>query len=102
MDLYGAERRKDNRTIPWSLIVFYDQRLVQTVNFELALTVAIHLVLYTTLFILGIVLINILVPDTHWTWLWPQSKLKVQYGHTAVLLALVGIYYALGVYFLEG
>ena len=91
-------------SVPWSLVVFYDTQLLETVNFEIGVIAVGIFFLYVALFALGIAIIHLLVPGKRWSWCWPQSKSQNQYACVALLLALIvlGLGYALGIWLLKG
>ena len=88
--------------VPWSLVVFYDKSLVQTVIFELGLTAIIFLFIYMTPFVIGVAIVKIFVPEPRWSWLWPQWNRETQYGNAVAFLVLLSILYALGIWSFEG
>ena len=89
-------------SVPWSLVVFYDTRLLETVNFEIGVVAAGIFFLYVAIFVLGIAAIHLLVPGKHWSWCWPQSEFQNQYVWIALPFVLVVLGYGLGIFLLEG
>ncbi len=89
-------------SVPWSLVVFYETRLLETVSFEIGVIAAGIFFLYVALFGLVIVLIHFFGPGEHWSWCWPQYKLQNQYAWVALPLVLTVLYYELGIWLLEG
>ena len=88
--------------VPWSLVVFYDTQLLETVNFEIGVIAAGIFLLYVVLFALWITLIHFSGPRELWSWCWPQSKFQNRYAYVAALLSLVVVGYGLGIWLLEG
>ena len=88
--------------VPWSLVVFYDTRLLETVNFEIGVVAAGIFFLYIALSTLWIVIIHSLVSGERWSWCWPQSQPDNRYVRVAVLLLIVALYYGFCIWLLEG
>lgn len=86
----------------WSLMVFYDTRLLETVNFEIGVTAVGIFFLYVVLFVFGTFIIHLFVPGKHWSWCWPRSEFRARYAYMVVLLVVIVLYYGLGIWFLEG
>ena len=90
------------KSVPWSLVVFYDTRLLETVNFELGVVAAGIFFLYVVLFGLWIAIIHLPVSEEYWSWYWPQSQPHNRYVRVAVLLLIVVLYYGFCIRRLEG
>ena len=91
-----------DESVPWSLVVFYDTRLLETVNFEIGVVAAGMFFLYVVIFVLGIAAIHLFVPGKHWSWCWPQSKSQGLYIYVTVPLVFVILSYWLGIWLQEG
>ena len=89
-------------SIPWSLVVFYDTQLLETVNFEIGVITAGIFLFYVVVFVLVLVLIHFFGPRELWSWCWPQSRSRDEYAFVAALLVLVVLSYGLGIWPLKG
>ena len=88
--------------LPWTLVVFYDIRLLEAVVFELGVIAAGIFIFYIFMFILGIAAVQLFVPGIHWSWCWPNSEFQNRYFWVCMLFVLIIIYYGLGIWLLEG
>lgn len=88
-------------SVPWSLVVFYDARLLETVNFELGVIAAGIFFLYVVIFVLGIALIHLFGPRERWSWCWPQSRSQNRYAWVAGPLSVIVLSHGLGMWLLE-
>jgi hypothetical protein len=86
----------------WSLPVFYDLEVPQTLNFNIMLVAAGEFIAY--IFFLGLlVLLSIaLGSKDHWSWVWPDRTHPERYLMSAILILPAIVVMALGVYFASG
>lgn len=89
-------------SVPWSLVIFYDTRLLETVNFEIGVVAAGMFFLYVIPFVLAIAIRHFFVSRERWSWCWPQSKFQNHYAYVVVPVVLVVLDYVLGIWLLEG
>ncbi|MCP4655878.1 MAG: hypothetical protein GY856_10720 [bacterium] len=102
---YGGRDRhvfvRPMASLPWTMVTFFDKKVLRLANVETLFVTAVFLVLYGGVFLvlaLGILLFR---PGYRAPWLWPQAGKVHAYLGLSVFLSLLGALLAIAILFLD-